>query len=124
MQILVIDDHEELLNTTKEILEDVGHNCSTALDGEAALKLFQEDDFDLIITDVQMPRMGGIELITLIRRGDKHPNIPIMATSGNMNTYEAALKDIGATYTICKTDGDGLYRVIDEVSTALVAEGA
>jgi len=65
--ILVVDDEEVARQLLMDFLSDLGYHVQTAPDGETALSLARENPFDLIITDVRMPGMSGIELIHSIR---------------------------------------------------------
>jgi len=74
-RILIVDDDRLLREVLQEILEERGYRVSTTGDGRAALRLLQTEGFDLVLTDLHMPRMNGLELITEIaRRG-----LPVMS---------------------------------------------
>ena len=62
MKILVVDDNASLANTIRRCLEHEGYFVSIAKDGIAALELLEGNHFDLLLTDVHMPGMGGVEL--------------------------------------------------------------
>ena len=75
-RVLVVDDDPRDRQTLAEIITDLGYNCETAEDGEAALKKQDAAPFDVIISDLMMPRMDGFELLrTLFERGDLTPAI-------------------------------------------------
>lgn len=78
--ILVVDDHSEFLAVQKELLEGAGHLVVTATDGAQALAAMEAAVFDLVITDILMPRKEGIETIMELRR--LHPGLKIIAMSG------------------------------------------
>lgn len=65
--ILLIDDDKLVLMTLKRLLVREGYQVTTALNGQTALRKMQEDSFDLIISDIKMPQMDGIETIKKIR---------------------------------------------------------
>lgn len=79
-QVLVADDDELILMLIKNILTK--HNCevTTAKDGDEALKISMNKEFDLIITDILMPGVEGFEFIPEIL--DKYPKTKIVAISG------------------------------------------
>lgn len=79
-RILVIDDEPMILTTVVQILEREGHEVRVAENGEAALKLVADGLLDLIISDMYMPDMDGIELLT--RLEEEHPGMPLLAMSG------------------------------------------
>ena len=82
LRLLFAEDDEENLHTGKLMLEKLGYSVTTATNGQEALKLLAEQDFDLILMDIQMPVMDGVEATKFIRGGqaghDKS-NIPIIA---------------------------------------------
>ncbi|MBS0662921.1 MAG: response regulator [Verrucomicrobia bacterium] len=80
LKILVIDDEPEICELTKLLLERAGHEVLTATNGNAAIRLFNEQIFDLVITDILMPDRDGLEVIAELRR--KHPAVRIIASSG------------------------------------------
>ncbi len=79
-RVLVIDDEASIRLMLKETLEQDGHKIVEALNGEEALKMFGLDQFDLVITDLVMPRKNGIDLIMDIKH--QAPNSRIIAISG------------------------------------------
>lgn len=73
--LLVIDDQEEALTSTKFLLEREGHHVLTATSGEAALALFQPGRIELVILDYFMPSMNGEEVVRQIRMIDEDVQI-------------------------------------------------
>jgi CheY-like chemotaxis protein len=80
LNILVVDDHVIMREVVCEILEDAGHVVRSASDGHGALRELSSGDFDLMVTDIVMPEMDGIELISEVRR--RSPDTRIIAMSG------------------------------------------
>ena len=80
LAILVVDDHSIMRDVICEILEDAGHNVRFAADGREALRKLSCAHFDLVVTDIVMPEMDGIELIGELRR--RYPETRIIAMSG------------------------------------------
>jgi two-component system response regulator (stage 0 sporulation protein F) len=78
--ILFVDDHEVLARLSCEILEMEGYRAVSAYTREEALKKFDEDDFDILITDYRMEGMNGIELAKKIH--EKHPGVPVIIVTG------------------------------------------
>ncbi len=81
-KILIVDDEEEITNLLRLILETQQYDTITARHGIDAIQCYEENHPDLIITDLTMPSMGGIELIQRIR--SKNAAIPILVISGNL----------------------------------------
>ncbi len=67
-RILLVDDNQDGLVARRLLLEELGYVVETARSGEEALILFSGGDFDIVVTDYRMPRMGGTELIGAIRK--------------------------------------------------------
>ena len=80
IKILYVDDDATMIEVASDILKALCKELITATNGKEALKLFYEhEDFDLLITDIEMPQMDGLELIETIRKEDSH--FPISITS-------------------------------------------
>ncbi len=78
--ILFVDDHEVLARLSCEILEMQGYRAVSAYNGEDALRKFDEEDFDILVTDFRMDGMNGIELAQRVHQKD--PNIPVIIVTG------------------------------------------
>lgn len=94
--ILVIDDEELITKSLLKMLSAEGYNATVVRSGEEALSKIKEADFDLIVSDVRMPRMDGIETIKEIRSYLKRTNkksIPEVLITGyaDKDKYEAAI---------------------------------
>src|SRR5687768_3373879 len=76
--ILAVDDEDYVLDLVKEILEKSGFDVSVAMNGLAALEMLRSEVFDLLITDVVMPEMNGIELCRNVRSDPMLARIPIL----------------------------------------------
>lgn len=79
-KILVIDDDPLARSLSERALKRAGHDAVTADNGEAGLRCFSEDDFDLVITDIFMPDCDGLEVIRGI--AGTAPSTPILVISG------------------------------------------
>ncbi|MBL8150313.1 MAG: response regulator, partial [Blastocatellia bacterium] len=97
MTVLIVDDDGWARALLGRILEKNGYLTLQAEDGAEALTIYQSSSLDLIITDIQMPKVSGIELISSVRKmnGEKS-RIPIIAlTSGSQEIGDEAIK-VGA----------------------------
>jgi two-component system response regulator AtoC len=75
--ILIVDDQPMVLKTIREILEREGYKTTAVESGEAALKAAREEQFDVLLTDIKMPQMSGLELVE--KMSEINPKtIPIM----------------------------------------------
>jgi len=91
--VLVVDDEESILKALKAILADEGCLIRTCSDGETALALVEQEHFDVIISDIRMPGMSGLELLTLLH--SEYPGTPVILISGyaDLETAVAAVKE-------------------------------
>ncbi|WP_437935766.1 response regulator [Sorangium sp. So ce341] len=79
-RVLVIDDEEDIRDTLDVFLSLEGYEVATAESGEAAVQKAQREPFDLAITDLRMPGMGGDETVAALRR--LNPSLPIIVVTG------------------------------------------
>jgi CheY-like chemotaxis protein len=80
-RILIVDDDSAVQATIRLLLERAGHSVVVASDGRKGLAIFETGDFDLLLLDIFMPGMDGIETMRLIHQ--QQPLIPIIVISGN-----------------------------------------
>jgi two-component system chemotaxis sensor kinase CheA len=78
IEVLVVDDSITTRTLEKNILEMAGYNVTTATNGREALKQLESRPFDIVVSDVQMPHMDGIELVTTIRQHEKFHVLPLI----------------------------------------------
>jgi CheY-like chemotaxis protein len=109
--VLVIDDSDGIRTTLKAMLESAGHNVAVAFDGVDGLRQFWRQSFDLVISDIVMPRKDGLEMIRELRQITN--DVPIIVMSGGLQTANRGrqcdiddllyvAEDLGATRTISK----------------------
>ncbi|HEX2845874.1 MAG: sigma-54-dependent Fis family transcriptional regulator [Chitinophagaceae bacterium] len=85
--ILIIDDEKAIRKTLTEILSFEGYKLDEASDGEEGLKKFKEKTFDLVLCDIKMPKLDGIEFLQ--KASEINPDIPIIMISGHGNIETA-----------------------------------
>jgi len=78
--ILFVDDHEVLARLSCEILEMHGYRAVSAFNAQDALRKFEQEDFDILVTDFRMDGMNGVELAQKIH--EKSPSIPVIIVTG------------------------------------------
>ena len=89
--ILIIDDEKAIRKTLSEILSYEGYKIDEAGDGEEGLKKFREKEYDVILCDIKMPKMDGIEFLEKAK--EANPDIPIIMISGH-GTIETAVEAV------------------------------
>jgi len=82
---LVVDDEHVILSLISEALSSRGFTCVTASSGEQALAILAEASFDIMITDIQMPGMTGIELTKAVKK--LYEDLPIIVVTGFVEEY-------------------------------------
>ncbi len=101
LRILLVDDDIQGLATTKKILEHAGFVAETAEDGQAAIERVRKEAFDLVISDIRMPRMTGLEFLSALRHSGKTIPVVLMTAYGRVEDAVFAMK-LGAVDFLTK----------------------
>lgn len=83
--VLIVDDEPSQLGLLTELIKSTGMSFSTARNGREALDKLRSKKIDLVLTDIQMPEMDGLELLSEINNNRKIPKVPVIALSGQPN---------------------------------------
>lgn len=94
-RVLVVDDEQNSREGLSKILSKEGYHVHTAEDGEKALEEAKNYKFDLIITDLRMPNIDGIEVLKKVRSRNKDIGVVIVTAYGEVNSYLTAM-NLGA----------------------------
>jgi len=88
-KVLIAEDSSVIQNLTRKILEQQDYDIDSAKNGKEVINKIQNDDFDLILMDINMPIIDGMECSRQIRTMDdeKKSNIPILAITGNARNF-------------------------------------
>ncbi|MDQ1277197.1 MAG: two-component system, chemotaxis family, sensor histidine kinase and response regulator WspE [Thermodesulfobacteriota bacterium] len=102
-RILVVDDSLTVREVERKLLEKEGYHVTVAVDGMVGWNSLQQESFDLLISDVDMPRMNGIELVRKIKDHNRLRSLPVMIVSYK-DSEEDRLRglDAGANYYLTK----------------------
>ncbi len=90
--ILVIDDEKSIRNTLKDILEYEKYTVDVAENGPAGLEMLEEKPYDVVLCDIKMPRMDGIEVLEKIREKESDTQVIMISGHGNIDTAVEAIK--------------------------------
>lgn len=102
-RILVVDDSLTVRELQRKLLSNRGYDVAVAVDGMDGWNALRSEDFDLLITDIDMPRMDGIELVTLVRRDQRLQSLPVMVVSYKDREEDRRRGlDAGADYYLAK----------------------
>ena len=117
IHVLAIDDSRTIRNLVRRAMEEAGFTVTTADDGVDGVERFAEVDPDVVITDINMPRMDGFELIEAVRAEPRFRGTPILVLSTEFSDEKKArARSAGATGWITKPfDPDKLGAAIRRV---------
>jgi DNA-binding response OmpR family regulator len=117
MKILVVDDEEDARELFYTILSGEGYDVTLANDGEAALNVLNKDPYDLVITDIKMPVMDGLQLLQEIRKTGSKTDVIMVTAYGEVETYLKAMSLGAAEYINKPIRIKELKRIVHKVVT-------
>ena len=120
-KILVVDDDKTTRHVLKTVLTNAGFSTSVARDGIEALKLLRTEPFDLLLLDVWMPRMNGLELLTELRALDARPRVVVMTSDEAPETLLKAVRERAFKYVHKPVDAVHLVETVRGVLAASAA---
>jgi len=91
-KVLIIDDEEAIRSSLRMILEYAGYDCLTAANGVAGLKIAQKEAPDLVILDIKMPQLDGLEVLKQLKSQDASPPVVMLSGHGTVKTAVEATK--------------------------------
>ena len=113
--ILVVDDDVDMRELVFDMLKDRGHQVTMAGSGAEALKALAEQDYAVVLTDLRMKGMQGLELLAEIKRGYPDINVILMTAFGSVETAVEAMKHDASDYLTKPVKKEDLIRVIERV---------
>lgn len=118
IRILVVDDFGTMRRIMKNILRQLGYtNIAEADDGTTALEVLQEGNFDLIISDWNMPKMSGLELLKTVRRDPVYGEIPFLmvtAEAQKQNVMDAVRAGV-SSYVVKPFTAEAIADKLDKI---------
>jgi CheY-like chemotaxis protein/anti-sigma regulatory factor (Ser/Thr protein kinase) len=120
-RVLVVDDNDHLREVICELLELAGFAVDSAPDGSVALERLDKEEFDLMLLDVWMPEMNGLELLGRLRARPAHPKVIMLTADDAPDTVLRAVRDQAYQYLAKPFDPKIL---VDMVRSALAAPAA
>lgn len=125
-RVLVAEDSSVIQNLTKKVLQFQNYDIASVKDGQQVLDKMQNEDFDVILMDINMPNMNGMECSKQIRAlsDQEKAQTPIIAISGNANNYsEEDFKNAGINEYIPKPiDFDHLVETVNRYTETADAD--
>lgn len=120
IKVLAIDDSRTIRNLVRKAMEEAGFTCTTADDGVQGVERFAEVEPDVVITDINMPRMDGFGVIDAIRGGEANRSVPILVlTTESADELKSRARQAEATGWIVKPFEDkAIVSVVRRVTGA------
>jgi two-component system response regulator HydG len=111
-RVLIVDDDAEMREALKAVLSADGHACELAADATAALEIVGRQTFDVVISDIRMDGMNGLELLDRVKRS--HPALPFIAITGSGGIQQAvdAIKRGAFDYLVKPCDADEVRKIV------------
>ena len=116
IRVLVVDDDEPHAEAVAESLERVGYDCTIATGGRDALRLIEEQDFDIVLTDLIMDGVGGLEVLAKAKQELPDAEVVILTGHGTIKTAVTAMQAGATTYLTKPLDINELRTVVDKAS--------
>ena len=102
-RVLIVDDSLSVRNSLGQLMRDSGYDPLLARDGLEAINVIRAENPDIVLTDLEMPRMNGFDLVSYIRNTSDQPGLPVvMITSRNMAKHRKQAEDAGVNRFIAK----------------------
>jgi two-component system response regulator HydG len=111
-RLLIVDDDDEMREALQVVLAAAGHTCVLAADAAAALEILGRETIDVVISDIRMQGMNGLELLDHVRQ--KNLAVPFIAITGTGGIHEAvdAIRRGAFDYLVKPCDGDEVRRIV------------
>ncbi len=114
-KILIVEDNEYVLGSIKLLLSKEGYDVATATDGPAAIELFKKRQYDLVIADIKMPQMDGMELLQRLKSESPDISVIMMTAFGSIKNAVEAMKMGACDYITKPISSEEIKLVIQKV---------
>lgn len=119
-RVLVVDDEPNMRKTLADILQDEGHQVSTASSGEEAVELCSKERYDVVLMDVRMPGMNGVEAFRKIRLHQDNVRVIMMSAYSVDELKEVALDEGAIAFLPKPLDIERIIKLIGEVKDTAI----
>ena len=119
-KILIVDDESEMRVALETTLKREKFQLTCAEDGKKALDVLEDEDFDLVLTDVRMPKLNGLELLRAVKEKSPKTQVVVMTAHGTIDNAVAAMKE-GAFDYLIKGSGFSADVLVSTVNRAFLA---
>jgi DNA-binding NtrC family response regulator len=121
INVLLVDDEKDFVESLSERLQIRDYKVTTAFSGDEAIKLVENNDFDVIILDVQMPGKSGVETLKEIKNIEQLAQVIMLTGHATVKTAIEGMKNGAFDYLMKPTDTDDLIEMINK-AYKIVAE--
>ena len=115
-KVLIIDDEKPHAEAVAESLQRVGYECTIVTSGKAGAARIDEDDFDIILTDLRMPDMDGLAILRKAKQANPSTEVVVITGHGDVKTAVEAIKQGAANYLTKPLDMGELRAVVDKAA--------
>src|SRR5215471_14619446 len=116
LEVLIVEDDDDLRESICETLQDAGHSVHDAADGAAALDVARARHLDVIVTDVQMPKLNGFELFQRVKEESPDTEVIIVTSHGDVAQAVAAMKEGANDYLVKPFQADELLLRLERIA--------
>ena len=122
MRLLYVEDNKDLSRANMQLFEDIFMHVDLAEDGQSGFKLYQEKDYDLVITDINMPKMNGLVMLKNMRE-IKHNQVAIVVSAFSEIEYLASMQELKIDHFLTKPINskhmiEAIYKSIKDLEVA------
>src|SRR5262245_52024724 len=116
IRVLVIDDEQAHAEVVAESLERVGYQCVIATSGSAGARRIEQEDFDVVLTDLRMEDMDGLAILRKAKQELPDSEVVVITGFGDVKTAVEAIKQGAANYLTKPVDLGELRAIVDKVA--------
>jgi two-component system, chemotaxis family, chemotaxis protein CheY len=100
-KVLVVDDNQANRRIARLVLEDLGYIAIERENGKTCLEALKQEEYSLLILDLEMPEMAGAEVLAYIRKSEKWKHLPVIVVTANHHMIQQEIED-AADYILLK----------------------
>ncbi len=113
-KILIVDDEKSILDLLNMVFKKQGYSVESALSAEKAFELLDEDDFDLVLTDVRLPKKSGMDILKYIKEKEPHMPVIMITAYGTIKQAVEAFKAGAVDYVLKPFDVEELKIIVEK----------
>lgn len=121
-KILVVDDEQGIRITLKEFLKEAGYEVHIAENADAAIKLLRQIEFDVVLSDIILPRVTGVDLLKAIREAAPHVKVIMMTGEPTVETAAESLRSGAFDYLFKPISKDVVLKIVRNALNVKILE--